>query len=136
MHEERLKAGPTSDIVPAWLKNKEFERAAAYNNRGRIFVALEARELASRWKVAFAASATDPTDRAVRQLVDDLGSEFHLRGIDPPVRDCKVALEQLRARACIEWQKLHNDPMQFQQTAERFAEQLSDFQNRAATRSN
>lgn len=136
MPNGRPEAESTTDIVVAFLDNEEMERAAAYKNRGRAFAALEPRELAQLWKKAFTVWAADPADWDVRQLVDDLTSEFRLRGIDPPEHECKTAFEQLRARVRIEWQKLRNDPVRFKQTAERFAEQISDFQERAGVRAN
>lgn len=136
MHNGRPEAEPTTDIVVAFNDFKEMERAAAYNNRGRAFAALDARELAQQWKAAFTAWAADPTDWNVWQLEGDLTSEYRLRGMDPPVHECKTAFEQLRARVRIEWQKLQNDPVRFKQAAERFAEQVSDFQERAGVHAN
>lgn len=136
MNDGRPEAESTKEIVESWLKNTEMEQATAYNNHGRAFAALDARELASRWKAAFAAWAADPADWNVMQLVEDLGSEFRLRGSDPPERECKAAFEQLKARLRIEWQKLRNDPVRFRQAAERFGKQLMDFQERAGVRAN
>lgn len=136
MPNGRPEAESTKEIVESWLKNTEMEQATAYKNRGRAFAALDARELAQQWKTAFTTWAADPADRDVMQVLCDLDSEFHLRGIDPPLHECEAAREQLRARLLKEWKKLQNDPVRFRHTAERFAEQLMDFQERAGVRAN
>jgi hypothetical protein len=65
---------------------------------GRPYKELPRQKLFEEWLAAFKAFARDPCDTGVRIKLNDLTSEFHLRGWMPPYYQAKIeAYELIRA---------------------------------------
>jgi hypothetical protein len=93
-----------AEALRALLENEDMERLEDYLKRGRPLEHVDIQELTRRWVAvvatwiaAMAAGAeVDGTQHTERR---DIGSEFKLRGIEPPAGDAGIDMNALRAAA-------------------------------------
>lgn len=86
------------EIAIAFLEAGQMDKRASYLSRGRAFQALSDDQLAERIAAAFTGMVADPLDADKYRMVDDLSSEFRVRGKEPPLPSWDE-LERMRVLA-------------------------------------
>jgi hypothetical protein len=81
------------EIYDAFHESREFDRMATYVARGRRFGSCAAQDVEGRWIRACKAWSKDPIHADCDEL-DDLETEFRLRGLDLP---CERVLAEIIA---------------------------------------
>jgi hypothetical protein len=114
----------TERLMLAHLEASKMDAAADYVSRGRNFAALNDRELSDAAARFGSAWANDPTNREKTQKLDDVWSEFRLRGQDPPL----LAAEDRKAMRVIGkvLRDTLNDPTTGELLVEEYARQIAD----------
>lgn len=100
------------DLLRDGLEAESIDLQADYASRGRRFGALSVDELAEKFKQAIAAYVSDMTNPEKLRELEDVKSEFRLRGIDqalPTLEQHKVMLEYVRRVAEV-FLKNQDDP--------------------------
>lgn len=91
-------ADPKAVVHYAMAKSAA-EDLTGYVARGRKFKDRPAEELADLYVIAFQRWAAEPTDADALAVHNDLGAEYSIRGVEPPIERVKPELESMAQRA-------------------------------------
>jgi HAMP domain-containing protein len=86
-----------TDLINAYIAESQMERLRGYLERGRKLADLPTEALNAAWVDLY--RATRGRERASRENeLQDLSSEFELRGIEPPMHLVAAEAEQFKKR--------------------------------------
>jgi len=113
---ERKKAGKEASAAEAemiaLLASKAVDQISNYSQRGRMYRTLSDERLVQSWQSIWDELVIDPLSEKKRDMQADLGSEFSLRGKEPPWGLVRKQIDSFLVdsdRAWKEWRKQHPD---------------------------
>jgi len=113
---ERKKAGKEASAAEAemiaLLASKAVDQISNYSQRGRMYRTLSDERLVQSWQSIWDELVIDPLSEKKRDMQADLGSEFSLRGMEPPWGLVRKQIDSFLVdsdRAWKEWRKQHPD---------------------------
>ena len=121
------RAPPTEIDVDAFLLNSLMNAAADYIRRGREYKSIENGALLEAWTVAIREMARTPEDAEKRLLYDDLLAEIDFRGLSAPFDQVETAMEELKSKVSITYQKLRQNPKALQELEQELRNDIDEF---------